>query len=241
MGDYVPGILDDEKAALEAMATAKAEFERLRDKYDELARRHQYFVDEAANDATESRNANLKIRDFLREPFEGSHKELITLRAEMRESIEMMENHIFLAEEISAPTAEVKTMAEKAANKYRAARTAAIEIITDNMLNAAIDNSSSLNLFIAMYARIKAFQEMPQMERTWEKRGFDSPESAVLSDINTRIARCFRSLDEGYLVQMLPAPISESFDVGALGNGTPASWHKSRVIAAANPETSATQ
>ena len=240
MGEYVPGMRDDEKAALEAMAAAKADFERCRGEYDEMASKHKFFVDEVASYSDESRKVNSKIRAILREPFEGSHKELITLRAEMRESLEMVENCLFLADECSGPTAEAKTRAEKAAHKYRSARVVAIEIIADNMLDAAIDSANSLNLFVAMYARMKAFQEMTPPERTWQKLGFDSEESAVLSDVNTRIARVDRSVDEGYLVQMLPRPLNEPLDVGGLGEGTPATWHKARVASGENLETSAT-
>lgn len=237
MPEYVPGMREDEKTALEAMTTAKAHFEQRRDHYEELASKHKFFADEAASSADESRKVKLKIRANLRNSSEYSHKELITLRAEMRESLEMMENYLFLADECSGSTAEAKTLAEHAANKYRGARAAAIGIISDNMLEAAIGAANSL--FMAIHVRVTAFQEMHPMEITWNDLKFDSAESAVLADVNKRIAQLYRSLDEDYMKQMLPPPINVPFDVGDLGEGTPAAWHMARVANEANLDTSA--
>ncbi len=240
MPEYVPGIRDDEKAALEALATAKAEFERVKGRYEEISSKHQMFVDEAASSADESRIVNDKIRATLREPYENSHKELITLRAEMRESLEMHENYLFLSNECSASLAEAKMRAEQAANQYRAARAVAAELISENMLAAAIGAANTL--FMAMYARVTAFQERRPIvgERDWFEGGFDSAESFVLSDVNTRIARFYRGLDEHYMAQMLPVPLNVPFNVGDLGMGTPASWKMAGVKAKAAPKTSPT-
>ena len=240
MPEYVPGIRNDEKAALEAVATAKAEFERVRGRYEEIRSKHQMFVDEVARCVDESRSVNDKVRVVLRDPYENSHKDLITLKAELREALEMMENYLFLAEECSAVLADAKIQAGKAADKYRAARLVVAELISENMLDVAIGAAN--NLFLAMHARVTAFEERrPNSgERTWFEMGFDSALSFVLADVNARITKLYRALDKDYLV--LPAPLNVPLNFGDLGGGSPAAWHMASVKAKAkaNPKTSAT-
>jgi hypothetical protein len=236
MSEYVPGVRDDEKTALDAMAKAKAEFERLKGEYDERASRHKFHVDEAALRSDESRSVNFKIRDNLRKPSEFSHKENITLRAEMREALEMMENHLFLANECSESVAEAKVRAEQAANQYRFSRAVALELVADNMLDAAIGAAN--NLFVAMYTKVAAFRERRTWEKTWAHMGFESEEKAVFADVNARIAKLYRALDDHYMRQMLPAPLGAPIDLGDLGKGTPASWHMERAGVRPKPEAS---
>lgn len=237
-GAYVPGKRDDEKTALENMGKAKAKFDTRKDLYDQLASRHQFHVDEAASHAAAAKSMKLKIQDILRNLFTGNDKNVIKYRAEMREELEMDENHLFLAGEVSGPLAESKIQTEKAANEYRVARTVAMELISDNMMDAAIGEASAI--FLAMYARVTAFQEgRASGERDWFEMGFDSLESAVIADVSTRIARLYRTLDEDYMRQMLPPPIGVPLDVGSFGEGSPATWHKARVATGANPEPGA--
>lgn len=238
MPEYVPGIRDDEAAALDNIAKAKAEFESRKVRYEEIASRHKYFTDQAASSADESRAVNEKIKDLLRAQAECPNKEVISLRAEMREALEMMENFFFLAEECSGSLADARGMAEKAANQYRLSRLMALDLVADNMLEAAVGAAN--NLFLAMYTKVTAFRERRDGERTWAHMGFDSEVSAVIADVSARIASLYRCLDEDYMAQQIPAPFAARFFAGDLDGGSPASWNKAGLKAKANPKPSAT-
>lgn len=239
MPEYVPGMRDDEKTALDNMAKAQTEFESCRGYYEEIASRHKFFTDEAASAVDESRAVNEQIKNLLRTQAERPHKELISLRASMREALEMVENHLYLAEECSGALANAKILAEKAANKYRAAHSLAAELISDNMLDAAIGSANTL--FMAMHARVAAFEERrPNSgERDWFEAGFDSLFDFVIADVRNRIVGLYQTLDKDYLMQALPVPFAVLFNIGDFGGGTPASFHKAAVLEKNYQETSA--
>lgn len=238
MPEYVPGIRDDEAAALDNVAKAKTEFESRRGRCEEIASRHKFFTDQAAEYADESRAVNEKIKNRLRAQTDFSHKELISFKAEMRQAIEMMENNLQLSDESSKSLADARVMAEKAANQYRLSRLMALDLVADNMLEAAVGAAN--NLFLAMYTKVTAFRERRDGERTWAHMGFDSEVSAVIADVSARIASLYRCLDEDYMAQQIPAPFATRFFAGDLDGGSPASWNKAGLKAKANPKPSAT-
>ena len=237
MGKYVAGERDDEKAALESLEKAKAKFVKCKDVYDKQVDEEKFFSGEAKSHADAKESVNLKIRENLRKLSPRDDKELITLRAEMREHLEMEGNYFFLAGEISVLLAESREQAEKAAARYRSARAAAIDLIANNMFDAAIGAAN--DLFLAIYAKVTVLQERRTGEKDWFEMGFDSAESAVIAEVKTRIVNLYRTLDDYYMRQMLPSPIGVPFSVGDLGEGTPASWHKARMVAGTNPATRA--
>lgn len=227
---YTPGSLPEEKRALEQLDKATQNFQSLMPAYNELTSRHKFHLDCAAEFSEESRTINEKIRIALRDPNQSSRKAAITLRAEMRESLEMIENHLFLANECEEAVAHAKEKGKQAAHHYREARLSALDLISGNMLNAAIESSTTI--FTAMFARILFLQSRNRPgEPSWGESGFDSEMDVVISYVGRRIAGCIREINAtGKQFDLhIPSHLVSPIDVGDLGTWSPAASYVARV------------
>lgn len=220
---YLPGTFPEEKRALEELDAASAALQSMQESFDKFESERKFLAGESAARDDDASNTNEKIRQLLANPQTDGHRELIELRAEMREHLVMSENYLFLANASKDNVGHAEEKLQAAADRYRTAYAQAFNLIADNMLESSM--ASLQRLLDAMYFKARAMDKgVANPKPEWEMLGFDSSDDAIVADVRKRIALLYKTVDSPSLDQ-LPPQIANRANTSAIKVKSPAMRH----------------